>query len=92
MSADSNGPREPDGDALLRIARVRISSGTLPATHSGNLFAGPGQGKLCCLCEWPVGPDDVEYEVVMKAPRILDAYVFHWLCYDAWVTACGSAP
>lgn len=77
---------------LLRIARARISSGTLPATHSGNLFAGTGQGKLCCLCDLPVGAEDVEYEVVMKASRILDAYIFHRRCYDAWVAACGSAP
>ena len=86
------GSAEGAQQELLLIAHARISSGTLPATHSGNLFAGTGRGKSCCLCLVPVGAEEIEYEVVMKASFTMAAYIFHRLCYDAWVAACLSKP
>ena len=71
---------------------------TVPRVRIDHVLLGAG---LRCERGWvsaseasdhlPVGAEEVEYEVVMKASGILDAYIFHRLCYDAWVAACGSS-
>ena len=77
-----------DADLRLWVIDGSASDGSWAEARE---VARPGDLMVRNKADLPVGAEEVEYEVVMKASGILDAYIFHRLCYDAWVAACGSS-
>lgn len=81
----SAGP-DPSYADLRARAREQLNSGRLPTRVVESVAAGYGSpGKICSLCEEPITPTQVEYEVVgyVEQPLIL-----HMTCYAAWRDEC----
>jgi hypothetical protein len=72
---------------LRPIARERIASGRLPHRASSRFWDGFGAGVPCALCDKPIQPEDIEYDV-----KPIDAAVqtlrFHKVCHSAWQLEC----
>jgi hypothetical protein len=76
---------------LRPIARQRIANGQLPREELTGVWGicpiGP---QLCSLCDKPIQPDEVDYEIerVGAAPHTLR---FHRVCHYAWQLECARA-
>lgn len=72
---------------LRPIARERITHGRLPLRASSRFWGGFGTGVTCALCDEPIQPEEIEYEV-----RSIDAAAqtlrFHRVCHCAWQLEC----
>jgi hypothetical protein len=69
---------------LLEKAVCAVKTGRLPAVdHLGlaRLWGGYGSGAPCSLCDEPVRPDEVEYEVETHPSATLR---FHQACHETW--------
>ena len=67
-------------DPLLDTVRTRLSSGTLfPVDRKSG--AGRGSGKPCAVCDLPINPRDIEYEV---AGGPSGSVCVHLPCYLVW--------
>jgi hypothetical protein len=75
-------------DGLQSIAHTRIADGRLPILPSATVEAGYGSGTVCRLCEEPIYPDQVEYQV--KDARDGTSLSFHLICHAAWQLACAE--
>lgn len=72
-----------DETALRIEAQRRVADGRLPRTAPLYMWAGAGSGARCALCDRPIDPEQVEYELEFNsAPATV--YRFHRLCHDAW--------
>lgn len=69
---------------LHAMARELIGSGTLPREVKRALWAGSGSGSACALCQLPVLPEQVEYEVQDRSER---SFGFHVRCHALWLLA-----
>jgi hypothetical protein len=72
---------------LRPIARKRLATGQLPRWASlgfGNRF---GAGAPCALCDKPIQPEEIEYEIkpIGAAVQILR---LHRACHSAWQLEC----
>jgi hypothetical protein len=75
------GMRIPE--AVLRsMARQRLDDGQLPLVIATTVSAGYGSRKRCALCDSPVEPQHVEYEVGIM--------VFHVNCHSVWQLECAA--
>jgi hypothetical protein len=81
-------PREDP--ALRRLAIERIESGRLPCNPAARTWGSHGTGAACALCEHPIGPDQIEYEVELKTARADITLQFHLACYSIWHGICES--
>jgi len=63
------------GDVRRASLRARLASGAL-CPVDGYSWAGQGTGKRCAVCDSPVSPGEVEYEV--------GSVVAHAICFMAW--------
>jgi hypothetical protein len=80
-------PMQFDEDELRVEARRRVATGRLPSEHPQYLWAGAGDHQLCSLCDRPIDPEQIEYELQFHAnPRI--PYRFHRICHEAWELEC----
>jgi len=80
------------GESELRErARQRIQDGRLPAVRVLRAWGGKGNGDRCSLCEQPIAPDDVLYEVEVLTHGSTRGYQFHLKCHDAWQRECTGA-
>ena len=79
------GPRTSE-DQLRSIARQRITDGLLPVLFSRMMSASYGTGAVCRLCERPIEPPHVEYEVTDE--RDGHSLSFHLVCHAAWQLEC----
>ena len=75
-----------ESDLHLRVLR-RIEEGRLPVALSNNIYAGYGQEAQCDLCDQPITPDSVEYEV--DDPRGGKSMHFHSACHSEWQQECA---
>jgi hypothetical protein len=67
-------------DPLLDTVQTRLSPGTLfPVDRKS--CAGRGSGKPCVVCDLPITPRDIEYEVA-GGPR--GSVCVHLPCYLVW--------
>ena len=67
-------------DPLLDTVQTRLSRGTLfPVDRKS--CAGRGSGKPCVVCDLPITPRDIEYEVA-GGPR--GSVCVHLPCYLVW--------
>ena len=75
---------------LRPIARERIANGRLTCEVLTRVGDGCGTGRLCSLCDKPIEPDELEYEIgrVAAAAQTLR---FHRVCHYAWQLECGRA-
>jgi hypothetical protein len=71
---------------LRSMAHERISDGRSPVMFPPAINAGYGSGAECRLCEQPIEPQHVEYEVTDA--REGRALPFHLVCYAAWQLEC----
>jgi hypothetical protein len=79
-------PALPECDLHSRVLQ-RIEDGRLPVALSNNIYAGYGQEVQCDLCDQPIAPDAVEYDV--DDPRGGKSMHFHSACHSAWQQECA---
>ncbi len=79
-------PVLPEPELRCRALR-RIEDGRLPLILSTTIYAGYGAGAKCDVCDLPIEPDKVEYDVVEpnSSQRRLH---FHIACHLAWQREC----
>lgn len=81
------GLRIPEND-LRSMARQLIAGGQLPVMVAKTITAGYGSGERCRVCEQPVEPQHVAYEVRdIRGGALL---VFHIICHSVWQLECAS--
>lgn len=78
-----------DEDALVELARDRLSKGRLPVGSPQRIWGGPGNGAVCALCEQVVTRLDIEFEVEFEVQFALAApgsrtLHFHRRCHAIW--------
>ena len=77
-------PNEPQ---LRQLARQVLLNGTLPRRDPDRTWGGPGVGAMCTVCEQPVTPDQMEYEVQFARDGNnpgLDRFHLHIRCFAVW--------
>lgn len=73
---------------LRPVARERIAKGQLPRRAPSKIWGGYGTGKPCSLCDQPIKPDEIEYEIEC-AEDAGHAYRFHRVCQSIWQLECA---
>jgi hypothetical protein len=76
-----------DEKELRLEVRRRVADGRLPCETQRYLWAGTGDGQLCSLCDRPVHPDQIEYELQFNT-NPATVYRFHLICHQAWELEC----
>ena len=84
-----NMPTEPVlPEAELRAKVVqRIEDGRLPCAIATHIDAGYGTRAMCNVCDQPIAPDKIEYDVT--APESGRRMHFHFACHAAWQRECA---
>ena len=80
------GPHNPDDLSLREMARCKIETRKLPCAHQAHLYAGHGGGEMCAVCDFPIVPRQVLYEVELE----LASFYFHLACHAAWQLECAA--
>jgi hypothetical protein len=76
-----------DEHELRLEARLRVARGRLPSQLQQYLWAGAGDGQQCSLCDRPIHPQQIEYELQFSThPQTV--YRFHRICHQAWELEC----
>ena len=67
-------------------AKERIRSGELPMYGPSRRFAGKGSTARCSLCDEPILPSEIEYELEFVGAEPSDRTViwFHSQCEAIW--------
>jgi len=73
-----------DGQTLRAKAREKLESGTLPVDDHVRVWGGRGANQPCALCDIPISPDDIEYELELRRRSELHTYRFHRRCLAIW--------
>ena len=71
----------PD-ESLAAKVREKLASGSLPPREELKTWAGYGTGDLCCACDVPILPAQVEYELDMPDG---ERFKMHAGCHGLWV-------
>jgi hypothetical protein len=71
------------------LARTRIHSGELPPCEHVTLLGSVGSGASCALCDSPITPREVEYEVELVGRRG-SRWRFHIRCHAVWRDVCDD--
>jgi hypothetical protein len=83
--------RMSDQSTLRQKAREAILAGKLPHRRPERMWAGPGVGSPCTICDKPVERDEIEYELDFTPdhddPRQATPRV-HLRCFAAWEFFC----
>jgi hypothetical protein len=77
-----------DADELRLEARRRVDRGMLPCRPQDRMWAGSGAGLPCSLCDRPISPEQIEYELQFAANPSRLTYRFHRICHEAWELVC----
>jgi len=82
-------PTEPvlPESELRSLVLERIDDGRLPVMLSTRIDAGYGVRVRCDLCEQPIAPDKIEYDVT--DPGRGKRLHFHIACHLAWQRECA---
>jgi hypothetical protein len=73
---------------LRLIARERIARQQLPSRGLSRMWGGYGTGQLCALCDKPIQPNEVEYEIEHTGAAV-QTFRFHIVCLSAWQLECA---
>src|SRR5882672_8613790 len=76
-----------DEKTLRTLAHDAIRAGRLPARRPERTWGGKGGGAPCAVCDLPVGPADVEFELEFaEEPGFGPAFScrVHARCFAAW--------
>jgi len=76
-----------DEDTLREKARTVIQKGKLPSRRPDRTWGGPGVGAPCAVCDVPVRPTEMEFEIQFARDGDnpgLDKYHVHIRCFAAW--------
>jgi len=63
MAADDIPDKGMSYEILHRRARELVAAGELPRKGPDSLYAGYGTDRVCQLCEAPINPREIEYEL-----------------------------
>ena len=74
-------------EGLFALARKHVSNGRLPRTVPAFVWAGPGTGATCSLCEHTIEPYQVEYELKEYGGA---TFRFHMRCHAIWQLAADD--
>ena len=74
-----------DSIRLLAKAERAIATGKLPSDIQARIWGGSGSGRPCSLCEEPLQPDQLEFE--LETGDLGDVR-FHMDCHRLWENAC----
>jgi hypothetical protein len=66
-----------EADALIRLIRAKLASGRLPKESIPRVWAGPGDGEICCACNETIP----QTQYGMEGPGRL---FFHLRCFHLW--------
>jgi hypothetical protein len=70
---------------LKNTASERIRRRLLPAAASKTIWAGPGTGKACSLCDRAVDSTETEYELNGHMDDgTKSTFRFHLRCHELW--------
>ena len=82
-----------DEPQLRERARQKMRRGLLPAAGETRVWAGPGLGLPCAVCDQPIGRDDLEYELEFASELgTPPPYRFHRRCHAAWQLERTATP
>lgn len=76
-----------DEETVRAKARSVIQKGKLPSRTPDRTWGGPGVGALCVICDLPVRPTEMEFEIQFQRNGDnpgLDKYHVHIRCFAAW--------
>ena len=76
-----------DEGTLWKRAREAVETGKLPNRRPTCMWGGSGVGASCAICEDPLEPDELEYEVEfdqIDGSAASQGYHIHVRCYAAW--------
>jgi hypothetical protein len=76
-----------DEETVRAKARSVIQNGKLPSRAPDRTWGGPGVGALCVICDLPVRPTEMEFEIQFQRNGEnpgLDKYHVHIRCFAAW--------
>jgi hypothetical protein len=79
-------PVLPESELRARVLQC-IDDGRLPLVLSTHIDAGYGSGARCDLCDQPIAPDKIEYDVT--DPGGGRRLHFHFACHLAWQRECA---
>jgi hypothetical protein len=70
-------------------ARIKklLQTGDIPCESPEDIWAGSGQGHSCAGCGGAIRPDEVEYEVDLRAGFTIR---LHRACHMIWLEECGE--
>jgi hypothetical protein len=76
-----------DEQAVRAKVREVLQAGKLPNRRPDRTWGGPGVGAACAVCDLPVTPDQMEFEIQFSydgGNPGLDKYHVHIRCFAAW--------
>jgi hypothetical protein len=76
-----------DEEPLREKARQILRDGKLPNRRPDRTWGGPGVGARCSVCDLPVTPDQLEFEIQFARDGDnpgLDKYHVHIQCFAAF--------
>jgi hypothetical protein len=78
---------------LNALVKEKINNGMLPSCEPARLWAGPGSGELCVVCDTQIKREQMEFEVEAPARTRSSgkALRFHSRCHTAWSHQCTPA-
>ena len=81
-----------DDHALRRaLAKAAIRARRLPNRRPSRMWGGTGDGTACTVCQMPISPQALGYEVeFVDEDRGSAIYQLHMPCYSAWEAECAS--
>ena len=77
----------PDEAIVREKARSGILAGRIPGHRPERTWGGLGVGAPCAVCEQPVRPDELEFEIEFAHDGDnpgLDKFHVHLRCFAAW--------
>lgn len=76
-----------DEGALRERAKNLLVAGRLPFSDPDTSWAGSGRGEPCCVCEVPVQPDEIGFDLAFRSPTREVELHMHSRCRIAWEQA-----
>ena len=77
----------PEKALRLRVLQ-RLADGRLPVMLSPSIYAGYGRRDSCEVCELPIEPEEVQYDVIEPSGTEGRLH-FHLACHSAWQGECA---
>ena len=78
----------PDEGTLRKHAAAALGEGRLPLESADRIWAGPGIGVPCTVCDLPVTANQMEFEIQFARDGDnggwLHACHLHVRCFAAW--------